>query len=118
MDIGNRQEYLKPNYFTDKSKMAAECQSMEDVRREIDRLDRIIVELLSERQTYIEAAARIKNNRDTVRDTSRIEDVVQKVVAHAQERGLNPMIAEAVWRTLIEQCIAHEYKKFDTEEKN
>lgn len=118
MDIRNRQDTLKPKTFNNESKTAAECLSMDEVRREIDRLDRMLVEMLAERQTYIEAAARIKRNRDTVRDTSRIEDVVKKVVAHAREHGLNPTIAETVWRALIEQSIAHEYTKFDTDKKS
>ena len=115
MDIRNRQDSQNAKAADGNKKSAAQCLSMEDVRREIDRLDRLLVELLAERQTFIEAAARIKKDRHAVRDTSRIEDVVQKVVAHARAHDLNPKIAEAVWRTLIEQCIAHEFNKFDSE---
>jgi isochorismate pyruvate lyase len=39
---------------------AAECRSMADVRREIDRIDRILVQLLAERLTYIERAGHIR----------------------------------------------------------
>jgi len=92
---------------------AAQCQTMQDVRCEIDRLDRELVRLLAERQTYIEAAARIKRSRDTVRDPARIEDVVQKVLVQAEREGLSAAIAEPVWRELIERSIAHEYEKYD-----
>ncbi|MEZ5916924.1 MAG: hypothetical protein R3C40_05060 [Parvularculaceae bacterium] len=37
---------------------AEDCRRMEEVRHEIDRLDRMLVRLLAERQGYIEAAAR------------------------------------------------------------
>ena len=86
---------------------------MADVRHEIDRLDRVLVTLLAERQAYIEAAGRIKGDRTTVRDEARVEDVVNKVLAEAERHGLSPTIAEAVWRTLIERCIAHEFEVFD-----
>ena len=90
-----------------------ECKTMEDVRREIDRLDRDLVKLLAERQGYIEQAGRIKGKRETVRDPARIEDVVTKVLEEATREGLSPAIAEPVWRLLIEKSIEHEYDVFD-----
>lgn len=94
---------------------AKHCETMADVRREIDRLDRELVHLMAERLRYIEEAARVKQNRDTVRDTDRIEDVVSKVLAEAKIKGLAAEVAEPVWRLLIERSIAHEYEKFDAE---
>jgi len=83
------------------------------VRDEIDRLDRALVKLLSERQRYIERAAEIKADRAAVRDEARIEDVIGKVVGEARRAGLNVEIAEPVWRTLVERSIAYEFKAFD-----
>ncbi len=90
-----------------------ECQTMAEVRFEVDRLDRALVKLIAERQTYMNAAARIKGDRNTVRDPERIEDVVSKVLAEAARQGLSPSIAEPVWRTMIEQCIQHEFVVWD-----
>ena len=100
--------------MTDRPPVSApDCETMAEVRAGIDALDRALVALLAERQGFIEAAARIKQARDTVRDEARIEDVVTKVKAEAAKRGLSPNIAEAVWRQLIEASIAHEYVHFD-----
>jgi len=89
------------------------CNTMQEVRREIDRLDRELVKLLAERQGYIEQAGRIKGERSAVRDDARIEDVVEKVLAEAERAGLSPAIAEPLWRLLIEKSIEHEYTVFD-----
>ena len=89
---------------------------MADVRREVDRIDRALVALIAERQSLMEAAARIKPAREAIRDPARIEDVVAKVLDAAQAAGLSPRIAEPVWRTLIERCIAHEFEVWDTGE--
>lgn len=94
-------------------KSSSECENMQDVRYEVDRLDQIIVELLAQRQTFMDAAARIKANRDLVRDEARIEDVVSKVKNHASKHGLSHEIVEPVYRLLIEKCIAHEFNTFD-----
>lgn len=89
------------------------CLTMAEVRHGVDALDRALVVLLAERQRYMDAAARIKPDRSVVHDDARIEDVVQKVLAAADRAGLSPAIAEPVWRTLIDRCIAHEFEAFD-----
>jgi isochorismate pyruvate lyase len=91
---------------------AEDCTSMDEVRAEIDRLDRALVKLVAERQAYIEAAARIKDRRSEVRLEWRIEDVVAKVLAAADREGLSRDIAEPVWRVLIDRCIAHEHESW------
>lgn len=90
-----------------------QCTSMAEVREEIDRLDRILVQLIAERQGYIEAAARIKPRADEVRLPWRIEEVVAKVLAEASNQGLSKRIAEPVWREMIDRCIDHEHEIWD-----
>ncbi len=89
------------------------CHSMTELRTVIDVLDARLVAMLAVRQTYVERAAVLKSDRGTVRDTPRVEQVIQNVVAEAGRKGLSPVIAEAVWRSLIEASITHEYKAFD-----
>lgn len=89
------------------------AETMLDVRHEVDRIDRLLVELLVERQSFMDAAARIKGARKAVLDRPRIEDVVAKVKAEAERQGLSTAIAEPVWRTLIDRCIAYEFGSFD-----
>jgi len=90
-----------------------ECTTMAEVRQGVDALDRALVALLAERQGYMDAAARIKPDRNVVRDEARIEDVVSKVKAAAREAGLSEAIAEPVWRTLVDRCIAYEFGVWD-----
>lgn len=89
------------------------CTDMAQVRAGVDEIDRLLVRLIARRQGYMDAAARIKPNRASVRDEDRIEQVLSNVQKEAWEVGLSWAIAEPVWRTLIEQCIAHEFEEFD-----
>lgn len=91
----------------------ADCTTMAEVRHGVDVLDRALVALLAERQGYMDAAARIKVDRDAVLDPARIEDVVAKVKAEARKAGLSEAIAEPVWRTLVDRCIAYEFERWD-----
>lgn len=89
------------------------CRTMAEVRQGVDALDRALVQLIAERQGYMDAAARIKPSRSVVHDAARIEEVVDRVKAAATRAGLSHAIAEPVWRTLIARCIAYEFEEFD-----
>lgn len=89
------------------------CTTMAEVRIGVDALDRALVILMAERQRYMAAAARIKHGREAVRDEKRIEQVVNRVRTAARKAGLSEAIAEPVWRTLIERCIAYEFDVWD-----
>ena len=90
-----------------------DCSSMRQVREGVDALDRKLVALIAVRAGYMEAAARIKPNRDVVRDEWRINDVLEKVERAANQTGLPTQIATPVWRELIEQSIAYELAVWD-----
>ena len=85
-----------------------ECRTMDEVREEIDRLDRQLVDLLAERSGYVDQAARIKTEEDQIRDVPRIDDVIAKVRRHSAAAGLDADLAERIWRGMIECFIAHE----------
>jgi isochorismate pyruvate lyase len=97
----------------DAIKTPENCASMAELRVAIDALDQELVVLLARRQAYIERAAVLKQERGTVRDQARVEDVIAKVLIQAKAAGLSADIAEPVWRTLIEQSIRHELDVFD-----
>lgn len=86
---------------------------MAQVRQGVDAIDRELVALLSIRQRYMGAAARIKPDREHVRDDARIADVIGKVRAEARACGLCEATAEAVWRVLIDRSIAYELDRWD-----
>lgn len=89
------------------------CETMADVRAGVDEVDRMLVALIARRQGYMDAAARIKPTRDVVRDEARIAEVLAKVKAECERRGLSWSIAEPVWREMMERCIAYEFVVWD-----
>jgi isochorismate pyruvate lyase len=90
-----------------------DCTNMAEVRFGVDRLDEQIVALLAERFRYMDAAARIKPERDAVRDEGRKAEVLANVVRLAEaEESPAPVILE-VYERLIEGSIAYEFEQFD-----
>ena len=70
---------LSLNELTSQVRPPKACATMAELRKEIDALDRHLVEVLCLRLGYMERAAEIKDHRNKVRDEERIEDVVQKL---------------------------------------
>ncbi len=90
-------------------KLPTQCKDMGELRVEIDRLDRELVALLSQRVAYVERAAQLKRSENLpARINARIEEVVRNVRTLASERDLDPQLAEMLWRTIIEWSIGRE----------
>lgn len=89
------------------------CQTMREVRIGVDATDQALVALLVTRFGYMDAAARIKNDRNVVRDEGRKAEVLNNVAHAAAAAGLEPDRLRAVWDVLIEQSIAYELGRWD-----
>jgi isochorismate pyruvate lyase len=97
----------------DERVLPADCRTMEQVRLGVDRLDEEIAALLAERFRYMDAAARIKPDREAVRDEWRKADVLSKVVARAKEEGAPVNRIALLYDALVESSIAYELSRFD-----
>ena len=89
------------------------CRTMIEVRAGVDATDRALVALLVRRFGYMDAAARIKTDRNVVRDEARKAEVLGNVAREAKAAGLEPERLRAVWNELVEQSIAHELELWD-----
>ena len=88
---------------------AEECRTMAELRAQIDQLDRALIDLLVQRASYIDRAIALKPNEGLpARIDTRVEEVIANVRATAEARGLDPDLAEDLWRRIIEWSIARE----------
>ena len=85
---------------------------MTEVRAEIDRIDRALVDTLAERFGYVERAWQLKlEARQEAKVPWRNQQVFDKVRARATEKGLPPDLIEALWRQMVGWFIQHEEEK-------
>ena len=90
------------------TKAPAECITKEDVRAEIDRIDQGLLTLLAERHRYVTRMAEIKTDPHEALDPVRVEAVIAKQRARAEELELDEDQAELLWRTLINWNVNYE----------
>ncbi|MNZ99721.1 Salicylate biosynthesis protein PchB [compost metagenome] len=91
--------------------MEDSCKSLNEVREKIDKIDRQIVTLLAERGAFVSQAASFKKTTDEVKAPNRVEQVISKVAALAQEQGANPKVVESVYRAMFSAFIEAELEE-------
>ena len=94
------------------TKTPDQCKDLSDVRVEIDRCDKALVDLIAERFGYVERAWQIKLHlRQEANVPWRNQQVFERVRARALEKGLPPDLCEALWRQMVGWFIQHEEEK-------
>lgn len=88
------------------------CNSLDDVRMNIDRLDEEIIPLLCERIQYITQAAQFKETEHDVRIFGRIEAIITRARAYADLAEIDAEYIEYVYRAIIDESIRQETKKW------
>lgn len=89
------------------------CETMEDVRAGVDAIDRTLIDLLATRFGYMRAAARIKMDRDAVRDEKRKQAVIEAAKSAALANGVPVGLVSDIWEILVEASIAYELEEWD-----
>ena len=88
-------------------------ETMTDVREQVDRIDAEIIALMAQRFACMDAAARIKQDRNIVRDEIRKAAVLQNVKTLAEEAKIPVPLMAAIWEMLVETSISYELQKWD-----
>ena len=98
------------------NKAPKDCADLSDVRVEIDRCDKALVDMIGERFGYVERAWQIKLGlKQEANVPWRNQQVIDKVRARAIERGVPPDLCEALWRQMIGWFIQYEEEKLRDE---
>ena len=86
-----------------------DCNSMDELRHQIDKLDVKIIELLANRSVLIDRATELKkSNGMPARIPERIESVVSNARNAPEELDLDEDLVEKIWRILIDWSIQRE----------
>lgn len=88
------------------------CNTLEEVRSEIDLIDTKLVDLISDRSHLIHQAAAFKNSIDEVKAEDRIDFIMQRVRHHALELGVNPNMISELFQTMIDEMVETEIAEF------
>ena len=89
-----------------------ECNTLEEVRSEIDKIDFELVELIAKRNDYIHQAAKFKKSIDEVKADDRVEFIKQRVRAKAIELDISPNMISELFTKMIDEMVESEISQF------
>ena len=90
-----------------------ECNSIEEVRTNINLIDEQIVKLIAQRGHFVKQAAKFKKDTTDVKAPKRVEEVISKVKDLSKTAGANEEVVENIYRTMIDSFINAEIKEFE-----
>ncbi|MCP4537942.1 MAG: isochorismate-pyruvate lyase, partial [Chloroflexi bacterium] len=82
-----------------------ECESIEDVRAEIDRQ---VIALIGKRAEYVRAAAKFKTSEADVKATGRFETMLDQRCVWATEEDISPDMIEKLYRDIVQYFVREE----------
>lgn len=88
------------------------CNSLEEIRENIDIIDDKLVELISQRSHFIRQAAKFKNSVDEVKADERIEYIMQKVRKKAISLNVSPNLISELFTIMIHEMVETEISEF------
>ena len=88
------------------------CNSLEEVREEIDIIDEQLVDLISKRSHLIRQAAAFKESVDDVKAQDRIDAIMQRVRTKAIELNINPNMISELFTIMIDEMVETEISEF------
>ena len=100
--------------MTENAKNPDACMTMLDVRAGVDETDSQLITLLEKRFAYMRAAARIKSERNAVRDEVRKSTVIKNAEQAAEKAGIPSDAIAEIWDRLVESSIEYEMQHWDS----
>lgn len=89
----------------ERADLAASALSLEQVRQDIDIIDQQIVELLAKRTGLVKIIGRLKSGQPDVRDPDREEQVLRRVKAGAEKKGVSPELIHKIYHTIFDHFV-------------
>ena len=92
-----------------------ECKNLDEVRENIDNIDKQIIRLIAERGLFVSQASKFKKDSEDVKAPARVEKIIEKVRSLATEYGASPDMIEKLYREMINGFINMEMNEFNNQ---
>lgn len=99
------------------TKSPADCNCKEEIRQQIDVIDKEIIALFAKRFEYVSEIVKYKNDAESVVAQGRKDEVIQLRGKWAEELGLDKQTFEQIYRCLVDSNIQKELEILDGRKK-
>ena len=88
------------------------CNTLDEIRTEIDKVDEKIIKLIASRRDYVKQAVKFKDTIDEIKADDRVEDVLNKVRHQALSLSLSPNLIAEIYQRMIDDMVETEIAQF------
>ncbi len=93
-----------------------ECTNIQEIRIEIDEIDRQVIASFAKRFAYVKAASKFKTDATSVRAKERFAAMLEQRRIWAQEAGLSPDVIEKIYQDLVTYFIEEELNHWQSKQ--
>ena len=97
-------------------KKPQDCKNIEDIRKEIDAIDKQVIGLLGARLQYVKAIVRFKKDEEDILARQRYAEVLLERRKLAEKHDLDPDIIENIYKSLMQYFIEVQKKALVTKQ--
>jgi len=87
-------------------------KQLTQIRIKLDKIDLKILKLIKSRQLLVNQVIKTKKSKNKIIDKKRIRQILIKIKKNSKRIGVNTVVAEKIWKQMINAFIAYEYKYF------
>tara|TARA_B100001057_G_C22214943_1_gene705959 strand:- start:165 stop:446 length:282 start_codon:yes stop_codon:yes gene_type:complete len=82
------------------------------IRKELDKLDNKLLEIIKRRSKLVENILKNKKFKKDIVDKKRISIILKRISKKSKQKGIDPVITQRIWKSMINAFINYEYRNF------
>ena len=82
------------------------------IRKELDKLDNKLLEIIKRRSKLVESILKNKEFKKDIVDKKRISIILKRISKKSKQKGIDPVITQRIWKSMINAFINYEYRNF------
>ena len=87
------------------------------IRKQLDSLDNKFLDLIKKRTKLVDRVLKHKTAKNQIIDKKRIKIILKNIRIKSKKKGIDPMITQNIWKSMIGGYIKYEFKNFNKKKK-
>ncbi len=82
------------------------------IRKKLDILDNHFLDLIKKRTKLVNQVLKNKYKKKDIVDNKRIKIILRNISQKSKSKGIDPLITNKIWKSMIKAYIDYEYRNF------
>ena len=82
------------------------------IRKKLDKLDNLLLEIIKKRVLLVDLVVKNKKFKKDIIDKKRIKIILKNIKNKSNNKNIDPLITNKIWKSMIKAFIDYEYRNF------